>query len=86
MKYLGVLLDSSLRRALECSRDARLGGGYRTLDQIQDRGRWKVYSSICRYGKAYVYNPVLISIPEYIFQYGQPELAKRGRRPDTAKE
>ena len=64
------------------SRD--LTEGYRTLEQVMKRGRWKALNSVHRYAKPHAWYAALASLPEEIRQKGDAILARRAPRPQVA--
>jgi integrase len=65
------------------SRD--LAEGYRDLDGIMRRGRWKALASVQRYAKTHSWLQALSSQPHHIQQEGNAILALRRPRPAVAK-
>ena len=60
--------------------------GYRTMWQIQRRGRWSSERSVLRYAKSHTWLQVRARLPEDILARGAAILACREQRPGTAKE
>ena len=55
--------------------------GYRTLDAIKVRGRWRAKTSVLRYGKTHVYLQADSEMPQMIRERGERCLAQWGERP-----
>ena len=66
------------------SRDA--AEGYRSLPQIQRRGRWTSAKSVLRYSKSHVYIAAVANLPAKIRERGQRILRGRDPRPEKPKE
>ena len=64
------------------SRD--LTEGYRNLEQVMKRGRWKALNSVHRYAKPHAWYAALASLPQELRQQGDAILALRAPRPKTA--
>lgn len=63
----------------------RPGGAYRTLQQVQDRGRWAASKSVQRYAKTSIYLRSLTELPEWVFPLGADRMRKMGPRSLIAK-
>lgn len=61
------------------------GRPYRTLVQVQVRGRWRAKTSVTRYGKTHVYIRALGEVPVHVRQLGESRLRALGERPVAAK-
>ena len=57
---------------------------YRTLAQVQHRGRWAAEKSVLRYGKTMFYLRALAAVPEHLVKYGERRRAALGSRPEVA--
>ena len=66
------------------SRD--LAEGYRTFEQVQRRGRWKVPGSVQRYAKTHVWRAVSHQLPDDIRARGADILSLRPHRSPHASE
>jgi hypothetical protein len=66
------------------SRDASTG--YRSIWQIQRRGRWSSEKSVLRYSKSHAWVSAHSRVPQAAFKIGAVALSCRGFRPDTALE
>ena len=84
-KVLGVFLGPphSVRHSGP-SHDAATG--YRTLWQIQRRGRWTSERSVLRYAKSQVWVEARARAPDHLMQRGAELLQMRSPRPSVAKE
>ena len=71
-------------RHLGAARDAATG--YRTIEQIQRRGRWKAIASVRRYAKTSAFIAVQEEQPENIKNRGRELLAQRIPRPAQPRE
>ena len=60
--------------------------GYRTMWQIQRRGRWSSERSVLRYAKTHTWLEVRSKVPAEIMERGAALLAARPQRPDQARE
>lgn len=65
------------------SRDHLLG--YRNLDDIRKRGRWRVAASVNRYSKNHVYIEQMAILDEKLLAKGQELIAGWGDRPTVAR-
>ena len=66
------------------SRDA--AEGYRSIWQIQRRGRWQSESSVMRYAKTASWTAARARSAPAVLAYGQPVLLQRGHRPSQPRE
>ena len=66
------------------SRD--LAEGYRTFEQVQRRGRWKVPGSVQRYAKTHIWHALKLDLPAEELENGTQILATRKSRPTLAQE
>ena len=66
------------------SRDA--ASGYRTIWQIQRRGRWRSESSCMRYAKTASWTAALARTPPAVAEYAKKAIALRGQRAAAALE
>ena len=84
-KVLGVFLGPphSVRHSGP-SHDAATG--YRTLWQIQRRGRWASERSVLRYAKTHFWVEARARAPDHLLQRGAELLQARSPRPSVAKE
>ena len=60
--------------------------GYRSIWQIQRRGRWASEKSVLRYAKTHTLNEVRAKYPDELLEKGRQLLAARRPRPPTARE
>ncbi len=58
--------------------------GYRSLDQIQVRGRWRAKTSVLRYAKSHVLIAAGAKLPEKLRIVGNAFLEKLGQPPEKA--
>ena len=66
------------------SRDS--ASGYRSVWQIQRRGRWSSEKSVMRYAKTWAWTSALARTPPAIMQRGAELMCERGVRAPIAKE
>ena len=59
-------------------------GPYRSLPQIQVRGRWKLLQSVLRYAKIHPLLRARAETPTRILEYGAQEIASLGKRASMA--
>ena len=58
---------------------------YRTLPQIQSRGRWAHEKSVARYSKTSFYIKALAETPAWVWEYGADRRRALGPRPVVAR-
>lgn len=61
-------------------------GPYRTLKQIQVRGRWRTLSGVLRYQKAFMLLKAMARVPEWIRVKGGPRLLILGERASAVSD
>jgi integrase len=64
------------------SRD--LTEGYRSLEQVMKRGRWKALNSVHRYAKPHAWYEAKARVPDKVRRAGEKILASRPSRPQVA--
>ena len=73
-----------MARHTGASRD--LSTAYRTFEQVQRRGRWKVPTSVQRYAKTHAWRAINETVPSEVVAKGGLLLQKRAARPKIARE
>ena len=58
---------------------------YRSLKQVQKRGRWRVDTSVLRYAKTHEYARAVAKIPESLRKSGEKKFRELGARPERPR-
>ena len=66
------------------SRDVYVG--YRTLNEVKKRGRWKGKEGVERYSKVHIYVKALAHLSLELLERGQKLHQRWERRPDKARQ
>lgn len=83
---LGKSYETSPHAARHTGASRDLASGYRTFEQVQRRGRWKVPGSVQRYARTHVWHSVEASLPTEVRARGDAILSQRERRPSRPQE
>ena len=83
---LGKSHQTSPHAARHTGASRDLASGYRTFEQVQRRGRWKVPGSVQRYARTHVWHSIEAALPSEVRVRGAAILERRERRPSRPQE